>query len=151
MSHDATLRSAALLLRKGHPHDVLLGALDDETLSRLMGATSAEVNARAAARRATLCDHPPAPGCYSCGAPEGFDGIGTPWRWGGVTHRPGCTQLVGEARASVYSPNGSQRAWAARVLDAERDRVSRLADRLDEALDAQRVLNAAGVAPRSGT
>lgn len=41
MSHDATLRSAALLLRKGHPPDVLLGALDDETAVRLVTATLA--------------------------------------------------------------------------------------------------------------
>lgn len=41
MSHDATLRSAALLLRKGHPPDVLVGALDDRgALLRLAHAAA---------------------------------------------------------------------------------------------------------------
>lgn len=138
------MSAAARHINGGGPLAPFLGALTLSALHELASLATAEANARIAAWRATLCDHPPAPGCYSCGAPEGFDGIGTPWRWGGVTHRPGCGHLVGEARESVYSPNGSQRA-AARVLDAERERQSRLADRLDAALDALRAVHVAPV------
>lgn len=52
MSHDLTLRSAALLLRKGHPPDVLLGALDDETAWGMLVALLARpaLSVRAAQR-----------------------------------------------------------------------------------------------------
>jgi len=99
-----------------------LEALTDSSLHELASLASSELRARVAAREATRCDHPPKPGCDSCGGPTdnrtGFDGI---------AHTPTCAATIERARGLVYHPSVRVRLWAADVL------------------------NAAAVAPRSGT
>lgn len=151
MSRTDPMSAAARHINGGGPLAPFLRALTDSALSELASLASQELRLRVAARLATLCDHPPKPACDSCGRPESYPdyrGEPYPWRSGGVDHRPGCAEIVEMARRNAYSPRVPTREWAARVLDAERERVSRLADRLDEALDVQRALYAAGVAPR---
>lgn len=119
------MSAAARHINGGGPLAPLLALLTEEALGYLAVAAQATFDRRIDEWRATLCDHPPTPECFTCGAPKATlaDDRVSPWHHAGVTHRPGCAEVVQEAEANRYHPRAALRLRASDVLAAERERL----------------------------
>ena len=106
------LSAAARHIEGGGPVAGFLAALSESRLFELASLCMSEAAARAEARRATLCDHPPTPACDSCGGQhDGYDG---------VSHLATCAANIAKARELTYHPSAGVRRWVERILDAAR-------------------------------